>query len=1272
MEETQHVPVQKKPRKKKVKSIEEEKIQPKQSAISYEEQLTESYEEIVDAILPESEARKEISVLEPLEVTHPFIETSTADVVDKISKTVKATETSEDTYDTISSSRTTVLKAPKDEVILSSEFEQSVEKIDEFTEKIRKMKATEKVILQEGVTISEILPDNQIEDLISKEDNKEQAITRSDELNTAKITATGFTNAPRAVEEIQPIESTDELKVPLQSNLIADSIIGTQESIESIEQITQLTVTEIPDVILEDHRVKEIFVKEEKDKIGVMERPAVESDKNEIVPDEIIESVKKPKKKKVAFKIEDQEVVFPEKTLEESKPLEPKTENEVEEEKQIMDTDQQNLQKESEKTKKVESEITVKKKKKKPLKKKDYEEWIEPEYTPPVLEPMPEKIQWEPKKKKEKSKISPELQKLVPQKIERTEIKSIKLKITEPAEELQFATIKLKKTAVPKRRESKSAKVPKIRLKSRITFISDWPTPLQIPAIELLEENPLQNGVLSRNIEEAETILKKKHKKKKLPDKETTDLEKLDKEFEELKKKPLEKIDDKSIYEKPVKQPKEKIQEKPKELKIGKGKIPEKEELPEDIRLRKIPSKEDQIDEVKPKKPKREEKPDQKEKKDEEQPEFTLKTDNFEPSDIEKIELEKYQPQKEEKPDDEQPQKEPEKYKRPDRKQREQDIEQIPIIKGKPKPIEPEDAPDVKFRIPARDKPEDEPEKITLKPWVKDKSETEDHTDIKPELELRVPTSKIDEDVIKDKKPKKKKKSLIDDQSFKEPTQDLSEKETHDAIQENVPDEQPEHRHEELPKDIEKVELDEKPKKPKKKKPTKKKDYEEWVEPEYTPPVLEPMPEKIQWEPKKKKEKSKISPELQKLVPQKIERKEFKPMKLKISKPLEELQFATIKLKKTAVPKRRESKSTNVPKIRLKSRITFISDWPTPLQIPVIELLEENPLQNGILSRNIEEAETILKKKHKKKKLPDKETTDLEKLDKEFEELKKKPLEKIDDKSIYEKPIKQPKEKIQEKPKKLKIGKGKIPEKEESPEDIRLRKIPSKEDQIDEEKPKKPKREEKPDQKEKKDDEEPEFTLKTVNFEPSDIEKIELEKYQPQKEEKPDDEQPKKESEKYKRPDRKQREQDIEQIPIIKGKPKTKEPEDEPDVKFRIPTRDKPEDEPEKIILKPWTKTTPLTVADFAEDDKLMLEIPRSKSSSPDLENIKSSKNKGKLPLDRELESKDIVVDEVISEDTDDIKPITHTNLKHRKSKHVQDLKTPEGEFLTTLCIQLL
>ncbi len=375
---------------------------------------------------------------------------------------------------------------------------------------------------------------------------------------------------------------------------------------------------------------------------------------------------------------------------------------------------------------------------------------------------MPEKIKWEPKKKKEKATITPELQNLIPMKIERIEIKPTKLTFVPPTEEVQFATIKLKKTSIPKRRESKSSKVPKIRLKSRILFISDWPTPLQMPSMTIIEENPLQNGTLSRNMDEAEKVLRKKYRKKKLPEKEITDLEKLDKEFEELKKKPLETIDDKSIYEKPQKVPKQKSPDEIKTLKIGKGKIPEHEDAPEDIKLKKIPKKETEENVEIQTKPKSEEKPVKSEECKEIKPEFTMQQDDFIPSEYEKPELEKFIPDQEQKSEDELPDKVPDKYKRPERKGKAQDFEHVPIIKGKPKPVEPEDAADVKFRIPEKDKPAEEPEKITLKPWIKDEPDKVDNKEIDGDLNLKQLPHKVNEMDEDDKKPlKKKKKSLI-------------------------------------------------------------------------------------------------------------------------------------------------------------------------------------------------------------------------------------------------------------------------------------------------------------------------------------------------------------------------------------------------------------------------------------------------------------------------------------------------------------------------------
>ncbi|XP_011496106.1 PREDICTED: titin-like [Ceratosolen solmsi marchali] len=402
-------------------------------------------------------------------------------------------------------------------------------------------------------------------------------------------------------------------------------------------------------------------------------------------------------------------------------------------------------------------------------KKSSTEASINPDYIPAVLDCLPANTHRIPKSQKGQLDQPSRMADLKPIKIERKSVLPTKVTITQPSDLPQFPGLKLKKVVVPKRRESKSIKIPKIRLKSRIVFISDWPTPLQIPILTILEENPLQSGILSRNIDEAEKILKKKYKKKKLPGKDIIDLEELDKEFDDLKKKPLEKVDDLMPYEKRKKTPKDQPSEEDKKLKLGKGKIPKDDSVPEDIHLKKVPEKKEISVDKKEKKPKLIDEPMDVDKEKEDKPETTIQPLDFKPSDVDNVDLEKYEPEEKEKPTDESPERPREKYKRPDKKKKDQEIDHIPILKGEPKPKKLEDDTDVKFRVPVQDKPDEIPEEILLKPWTKEKPKDEDNTDIDTNMQLKPfePIHHGEKDETK-KSLKKKRKPVIKKSSIDE------------------------------------------------------------------------------------------------------------------------------------------------------------------------------------------------------------------------------------------------------------------------------------------------------------------------------------------------------------------------------------------------------------------------------------------------------------------------------------------------------------------------
>ena len=378
----------------------------------------------------------------------------------------------------------------------------------------------------------------------------------------------------------------------------------------------------------------------------------------------------------------------------------------------------------------------------------------------PVPEVKPEK---KVKKKKPIEKVEGEKPQLM--RISIKEQKAIKPKIEEPATPL-FAQIKLKKAPVkPKKKEDKDEKFPKILLRSRITE-HEWPPSVKYPIITELEPNYVQNGILSRTMEEALKLKKIRHKKVKLPEKEITELEKVDQEFEELKKVPLEKVEEMAPYERKSK-PEKPEEEKPKKLKIGKGKPRSaEEEKPETVKLKKIPEKVPSVLEEEapvPKKKEEKEKP-KKEKEEKEYPELKP----FEPYEIEapEVELEEREVPEYPEPGKKIPKKVPSKKPKKERKTPTQETDVIPIVPGIPKPEEPEEEEEIKRRIPEREAPKEEPEKIKLKPWKKpeekeeEEKKPEDYLKFVPKDDDIVETVEVVTTVITEEIPKKKPRKI--------------------------------------------------------------------------------------------------------------------------------------------------------------------------------------------------------------------------------------------------------------------------------------------------------------------------------------------------------------------------------------------------------------------------------------------------------------------------------------------------------------------------------
>lgn len=253
--------------------------------------------------------------------------------------------------------------------------------------------------------------------------------------------------------------------------------------------------------------------------------------------------------------------------------------------------------------------------------------------------------------------------------------------------------------------------------------------------------------------------------------------------------------------------------------------------------------------------------------------------------------------------------------------------------------------------------------------------------------------------------------------------------------------------------------------KPKKKKIVKSKrdemdDYIQFlIHQEIPKTVLQPYVRTEMEHPQNARRDSFIKP--MKLTPMKIEKIEVKkPRMVEISSVVEFPQMLKLKTPKQR-PQEEKKKKLNEASFKnkkLKSWIRFIPYSPYCFPYTVIDM--ETNQDNGELSRTIEEAEEVLKKRPKKFKHTKPVKAELEELDLEAFEDKKEPVDEQPDKPKYQRGKKDTKEK-DEKPKKLKIGKGKIPENIESTETVELK--PVKFDESVEETTEKP--EQKPKQK---------------------------------------------------------------------------------------------------------------------------------------------------------------------------------------------------------------
>lgn len=138
-----------------------------------------------------------------------------------------------------------------------------------------------------------------------------------------------------------------------------------------------------------------------------------------------------------------------------------------------------------------------------------------------VKEKLPTKVD-KPKPQEDVSKVTKK-PKLKPMTIEEIEVN--KPQFVEKVEEPQFKNLKLKKAVLKRKPEETIVKIPKVQLKSRIKYVTEWPPQIIKPSISVLS-SVRQNGILSRNIKEAAKIKKKIIKEPKLPEIQKTELEK--------------------------------------------------------------------------------------------------------------------------------------------------------------------------------------------------------------------------------------------------------------------------------------------------------------------------------------------------------------------------------------------------------------------------------------------------------------------------------------------------------------------------------------------------------------------------------------------------------------------------------------------------------------------------------------------------------------------------------------------------------------------------
>ncbi|EZA47270.1 Titin [Ooceraea biroi] len=979
-----------KPKEAAVCDTKEEKVMLKKvlkeetSTVPVQEEVPiEITKEIMGEKPKEEHIKSAVITKEGLTVIETISSTATEEFPEKAQPRKETAVPIEETEQHIEVKEVTVKKMPK-KIKAKHATEQQVkeETVEEIiSKKPTKEKAEKVIITNEELETTEIVPEVATSELDKEKPREEQAVPIEETREDVKLTEVIAKKEPlkkKAVEikDSQPDEIVEEMKVKKSKKEKAKKDIPLQEGIE----ITEVTTETIPE------------------KLAVEEMPTEKKPEPTIAPVEAIEITE------VTVATADDKI--------------------IEKEKAKIATVEVKEEKEKKLPRIAKEEVTEKEK---PVIK---EEEVVEKITPTKSEkekPTIEEVSLDTTKPAE---IIPETKDIPIEKQPEDKLKEIKT--IQPSETKEDAKPKEEITTITEEKPvdevTEKLKEKKIKKKKK--------KPVKKDEIEEWVEPEYERPVLEPMPEKIQWEPSKKKKEKKVLPESVQKLvpQKIErKEIKPIKLQYMEptetiQFEDKSIYERAPKKIDEE-HEKPQKLVIGKGEVKQKDEIvPEKVKLKKIPEKKpEEITEIK-EKPKKEEVIEDVHQTEKEKPKETLKFDEFQPLDFDRPEIEKYIPEEREPTDKPEPEHVSKPYEKPKKKKPDQEIEHIPLIKGIPKPEEPEEEPEIKFRIPTSEKPEDEPETITLKGWKKSKPEEEGTEQFPTKEKDVIPTApKQDTDdvtikqKIKLKKPKKKDikpDDVSEEIIFKKAPEEKPEIPTEGLIIKEPTLEPKKEEDETVPEEVsEKVKI---------KKPKKKPVKEEVAADEVTikKPVIEERKEEVEETTeevtlKKKPKKKPIIEEeaadvtIKKPIP--IEEKETVPEevseKVEIKKPKkkpvkEEVAADEVTIKKPVIEERKEEVEETTEEVTLKKK---------PKKKPIIE--EEAADVTMKKPIPIEEKETVPEevsekveiKKPKKKPVKEEVAADEVTIKKPvIEERKEEVEETTEEVTLKKKPKKKP------------------------------------------------------------------------------------------------------------------------------------------------------------------------------------------------------------------------------------------------------------------------